>query len=363
MTIFLDSIIFSLQRSGGISTYWYELSRRLLASSHRVVFVEQADGFGRRPRENLPRGDLSMDGARVIRERGLPLALRRYMRISVRPGPRDLVHSSYYRTSVSGVNVLTVYDFIYELYGRGLPRAAHRLLKNRAVRRADGVICISENTKGDFLRFYPSFDEDRTRVIPLGAGSDFRPLENPRDDLAALRWALRRPYALYVGSRAPYKRFPLAVSSVSRRKDCGLVVVGGGDFTEGERALLESRLPGRYDHLTGIAAVELNVLYNNALCLLYPSEYEGFGLPLIEAMSAGCPIVAGNGSSIREVCGSAGFLLEEVDAETLAGAMEEMEKGSLHRRMREEGLRRARRYSWEACCRDTLRFYEELTGS
>ena len=142
-----------------------------------------------------------------------------------------------------------------------------------------------------------------------------------------------------------------------------LLLVGGGTLTQEERTLLQKKLSGRFNHQQKVEDRQLNIFYNRAFCLLYPSSYEGFGLPLLEAMQAGCPVVSVNSSSIPEVCGSAALLARSIDAVSLGMEVDKLRDGEYRQQLIESGLNRAALFSWDSCVDKTLKFYTELLES
>jgi len=219
------------------------------------------------------------------------------------------------------LNFITVYDFTYEYYRSGIVRRVHSFQKARAIKRADGIICISENTKKDLKKFYPDIDGQRIRVIYLGISDDFFPLKEKKNDLLDVRDD--KKVILYLGSRMKYKNFDLAVEVVSSLTEYKLTIVGGGELTKSEMALLRKKLGARFHYVSSLSPVQLNGLYNSAFCLLYPSLYEGFGLPIGEAMKAGCPVVTTGFSSIPEVCGDSCLMVDSVEPEVSPDTIEQ----------------------------------------
>lgn len=153
-TVYLDNIIFSLQRTGGISIVWYELLKRLLSSpmADRIRFLEYPNA-----ETNLFRRQLDLPTSQIIRQPLACCAVQRYLNPHVKAGGKFIFHSSYYRTcpSAKAINVTTVHDFIYEHFMHGVKKQLHCLQKHRAIRRADHIVCISEHTRRDLLHFLP----------------------------------------------------------------------------------------------------------------------------------------------------------------------------------------------------------------
>jgi mannosyltransferase len=265
-----------------------------------------------------------------------------------------LFHSTYYRlpTSRRLKVVTTVYDFVYERFLPLHKRAIHGLQKQKAIGGSDRIICISENTRRDLLEFSGPSLADRTVVIPLGASDTFHRLS----DVTVL------PQVLFVGTRGGRKNFTAVVEAISTLRDITLLCVGGGAFTKTELDLLERRIPRRYLFAGYLSTPELNRAYNCSLCLAYPSLYEGFGIPVLEAMRAGCPVIAVNRSSIPEVAGDAALLLETGRSDEIRDAIQQVVVTATRNDIVSKGSKRAALFSWDETYRRTTAVYEELSG-
>lgn len=288
MNLILDSVVFGLQQHGGISTYWDQLvyfAKNHAVSTNLQLVLPKKISYKDFVIEDYPPAK--------IKTETVPTTFSRYMDVWI-PESQGIFHSSYYRLPVNKDlrYVVTVYDFMYERYGYGLSRAVHAYQKKRAIERADAVICISSNTRDDVLRFVPSVSFKTVFVVPLGV--DLRSFYPGNDDVDCELSKV----VLFVGQRTPYKRFDLAVESVKRCTDLTLGIVGP-KLTPTEVRILHSELKGRWVWFGGVSKEQLRKLYNGAFALIYPSDYEGFGLPILEAMACGCPVVAANTSSTR----------------------------------------------------------------
>jgi mannosyltransferase len=357
MRIYCDNLIFSLQAVGGISVYWSEMLRRLLASEHTVSLIERPSALN----SSLRRGLVVPQKTEVLREHG-PAQLARLQAVRIPMATGSIFHSSYYRTTTNRnvARVVTVHDFTYERFRHGPARWVHQLEKSRSLHAADGIICISQSTRRDLERFYPALDPARVRVIPMGVSETFHPLGHEQAIPEGLRPAIVPPYVLFVGDRRFYKNFPLAVRTLALLPGYSLVMVGGGPLTNEERRLLDRLIAGRYRHVGVLDGGSLNIIYNHAHCLIYPSRYEGFGIPVLEAMRAGCPVVAADNSALTETTAKAGILVASEQPEDWARRIADLDDPERRGHWQAAGLQHAAGYSWQRCYDETMSVYREV---
>lgn len=321
--IYYDGVIYNLQKGGGVSVLFNELIRRLPEECYQLSIPKFYTPFGRY--------------------------------ISCRqPNNAKIFHSTYYRLArdFNGSTVTTVHDFTYEKYNRGLKQKVHGWQKEKAVQGADVIICVSNSTKSDLLDYYGAALESRIQVVHNGVSEDYYSIPN---------YTIKNQ-VLFIGSRNGYKNFKSTVIGLSCIKDVNLICVGGGGFTKAELAFLDKLLPGRYKHAGFLSNEALNYEYNSSICLLYPSKYEGFGIPVLEAMRASCPVVAVNASSIPEVAGDAAYLLDKGNSEEIQQSIEYFMISSNRDLYIKKGLIQASKFSWDKTYQDTLEVYEKLLG-
>ena len=359
MHVVYDYQAFSLQTHGGISRYFSEIGPRIaampgyrctvLAGAHRNDYV---DGLA------LARVGFRLPHWRVLSPaRGVVNAM--FNRAWLARHRPDVVHETYYgRTRLAPAAasiVVTVHDMIHErfpeYFGRGDMTARH---KATAVARADAVICVSESTRRDLLALLP-VDESKVRVIHHGC--TLAP-QRPRAESSA------RPFLLYVGPRGGYKNWSMLIAALGANPSLhafDLVCFGGRPFTRDETALIGRALPRAQSVLHRQGGDEtLASLYADAAALVYPSLYEGFGLPPLEAMASGCPVVCSDASSLPEVVASAAEMFDARDADALGTAIAAVVFSPTRREeLRRAGLMRARSLTWARCAERTRIVYEE----
>jgi glycosyltransferase involved in cell wall biosynthesis len=354
MKIIFDNIIFSQQNVGGISIVWYELLKRVLKQDViQPVFIEYKAN-----RLNHFRKLLALSEDRIQLKCQFLLKLRRYLNPVISVKEKTIFHSSYYRTCNHPLiyNITTVHDFTYERYYKGLAKWLHCQQKYRAILHSHAIICISENTKKDLLEILPEIDQKKIRVIYNGVSEDYFKL--PNVEQLQLPFPVKS-YVLFVGSRIAYKRFDFAVDVICE-ENMNLVIVGGGELTSKERLLLDTKLGvDKYRKMGAISGSILNQLYNGANCLLYPSEYEGFGIPVIEAQKAGCPVIAFEGSSVKEIAGNAGLLFSAYDVNLVSTYFDSLENQEFRNEIIDKGLKNADKFSWDKSFNQIMEVYQD----
>lgn len=361
MRILYDHQVFSLQDAGGISRYYFELLRGLAALPQ--IRPELFIGFNR---NQYPFAQIA--GVKVLGRRGAiagkagayRFLLNEILSNTTVPfsGGYDVYHPTlYHQLAFARFNkmVVTHHDCAYERYPSLFSKAELiRKMRVRQFARADAILCPSESTRRDLHHFY-NVPEEKTHVIYHGISD----IADPAEDTPAVA---DRPYLLYVGSRAPYKNFGgllKAFANASLKTTWDLLVVGGGAVSLDEASMITELSLSEHVRILPRASDEVLVrAYRDAHLLVYPSLYEGFGFPPLEAMSLSCPVLAAASSCIPEVCGEAAFLFdpssEEAFVETLKTACFDE---TLRRQKVELGKAQARKYSWEKCAKNTMRVY------
>jgi glycosyltransferase involved in cell wall biosynthesis len=283
--------------------------------------------------------------------------------------------------------VATIHDvipYIYPETSTKLDKLIYRLWLPLAVRRLDAIITVSTQSKRDIVRYLPVKSED-VMVISEAAGANYRPLSRAQIQPVLKRYGINFPYLLYVGSLEARKNLPRLLTAYHRvrqgqtcpakspssvraasSKCPRLVIVGARKWKFSPIFETIQRLELEPDvYFTGYVEEEdLPALYNGADLFVFPSLYEGFGLPVLEAMACGVPVITSNSSSLPEVAGDAAILVDPLDCQAIAEAIQRVlfdnQTPNLAAIMREKGLARAKQFSWERTARETIAVYERV---
>lgn len=281
----------------------------------------------------------------------------------------DVFHPTYYEPYFLNYlqkkpYVLTVYDMIFELFPIYFnAKDKTKKCKKYLIEHAGAIIAISENTKQDIIKF-TDVDPDRVHVIHLG-----NPFEHvngpPKISISSDPLAFGKSYLLFVGGRGAYKNFDFFIKSIAGMlcKNEGLHVVCAGSvpFTPQEKKFLKNMNILHKVHHVKINDKILKNLYKNASAFIFPSLYEGFGLPVLEAFSCGCPVILNNSSSLPEIGGDGAIYFEPGDRESIICAVEtvlfnEKFRGDLIKK----GYERLKCFSWEKTALKTKKVYDNL---
>jgi glycosyltransferase involved in cell wall biosynthesis len=377
--IVYDYQVFSFQKYGGISRYFYEISSRIAKMSARDVRIiaplyineyfgepQQNNKLMKGLKINKPEGispkSTQNSTHRVINPRDI--INQQISNILISGYNPDIIHETYYTTRHIGTKrhkrVITVYDMVHEKFSSSKdPSGSYANTKAIAIGRADRIICISENTRKDLIEIL-GVDEAKVSTIYLA----YTPNLNIERDIEQIL-QLERPYLLYVGERGSYKNFDSLLrvynNSEKLKQDFQLVCFGGEKFsTEEIKQIQEFQLEGKVFQMSGSDNM-LTQIYRQAAAFIYPSLYEGFGIPPLEAMSCGCPVVCSNTSSIPEIVGDAGEYFDPYDLDSMSHAIEKVVYSEITAsNLKRLGYERIKLFSWDLCAEQTNKVYQSL---
>ena len=368
MRIAYDYQAFSLQSYGGISRYFTCLAQGL------IDFQQQVQVFAPLHRNRyvsaLPSG--VVNGREFIKfppqSKGLFAIYNQVVtRKKIANWQPGIVHETYYARFGSAPKncptVITVHDMIHELFRGEFPALdSTTKLKRIAIERADHIICISENTKQDLMRLNGT---PASKITVVHHGFD----QFGDRGAAPVKSSNARPFLLYVGDRHQgYKNFAGFLKAVATSKkllkDFEIVAFGSKRFLSTELALIQSLgfTDNQVKQVSGDDAL-LGHYYRTAQAFVYPSQYEGFGIPPLEAMAHQCPVISANSSSMPEVIGEAAEFFTPSSIDDMRRAIEAVVYSeSRQDDLRKKGLARLPHFSWEKCSRETLAVYQSLSG-
>jgi glycosyltransferase involved in cell wall biosynthesis len=366
-TIVYDYPIFSMQVFGGVSRYICEIADRVQRRPEWNAHVVAPIHFN----QYLADSSIPTLGLYIPSTKPSLRKLYRWTNnlaapIAMKLTQPDLLHQTYYQMKplVAKVPVVvTVHDMIHELFPQYFPAddpTSRR--KALSVAAADHIICVSKSTAEDLIAVL-GVPRRKIAVIPLGCSATFGDIKQTVVD----EWRPEtRPYVLYVGERGIYKNFTRFIEayagSARMVREFDLLVFGGGSFTKVELARIDQLgVPG--DSVRWLSGDDeaLARSYANARVFVYPSEYEGFGIPVLESMRCGCPVACSNSSSISEVVGSASEFFDPLSVDSIRMAMENVVFNDSRRRaLISAGKERSRLFSWDKCADQTIEAYKAL---
>jgi glycosyltransferase involved in cell wall biosynthesis len=361
MTVLYDHQAFTIQEYGGISRYFYELAKYF--HSLEEPTVRSSLLFSNNEYIHEDKIVRSTPFIKCIRSQKKTEAMNLFNEIKslavVKSANFDLFHPTYYDPYYLKIKskkpiVITFHDLIHEKFkqydGRTLAN------KKKVLNRADRIIAVSQNSKNDLVEHYGIPKE---RVVVIHLASSFAPQQIPAIE------TLKEDYFLYVGNRDHYKNFLFFVRAITpllrEHPKLFLYCVGGGKFTKEESLLFIELRIDRQIKLTSGTDESLKKMYAHAIAFFFPSYYEGFGIPLLEAMNCGCPIAASHTSSLPEVAGNAALYFNPYDKHSILSVAEKLVNDpSIRTDLKAKGFLRAKEFSWQKTATRTHEVYKSL---
>jgi glycosyltransferase involved in cell wall biosynthesis len=286
----------------------------------------------------------------------------------------SLLHVPHFNIPVMGKAklVVTVHDLVYlkdtRYSGSRLGRAYVNFLFKKMEKKADAILAVSEYTKTDLLEHFPKL-KGRVFVTHEAASHSFQPVNDPVAlECAKKKYSLNHPFVLFVGSLKAHKNVPALIEAMFLlRKEKGikheLVLVGRQNTKESALQALIKKNSSFVKVLGSLMDEELVLIYNLAEAFVLPSLWEGFGLPVVEAMACGTPVLASDRASLPEVAGEAGLLFDPERVDDLKELLYNvLQSSELRQKMRVNGLLQAKKFSWDKTAAETLDVYERVLG-
>ncbi len=362
MKIAYNNSIFFTQKYGGISRYFCSIINEFIKSEKQVKVFSPI--FKNNYLLDLPK---KFRKGSYISRYPIPLFFKNFVDYvcytQINNSNYDIVHDTYYSENILSYRnkkkVITVYDLIHEKFNK-LYKNKNLQLKEKIIQNSDAIICISENTKKDLLEYY-KVNEKKIFVSYLGydhisdnfSSQSFDKLEIPNN------------FILFVGSRLKYKNFELFIKSYNNNKniknDFDIVCFGGGNFSKEEiKKFDELEIKNRVHYFEGRDNF-LSYLYMKAKLFIFPSQYEGFGIPLIEAMSIGCPVLASDIDVFSEICKNGVNYFKNNDSDDLSEKLSYLLYSDTQLLSKKDlALNISKEYSWKKCSEKTYNIYSQL---
>ncbi|GJQ07395.1 mannosyltransferase [Capnocytophaga cynodegmi] len=364
MDILYDHQIFSLQVNGGISRYFYELIKNIKIEEQTSVCIKFSNNYYlKKVNENhmnfFPNFDFRG------KHKFIELYNTYYTQKRLGSISYDIFHPTYYNTyflkHIKKPFVVTVHDMIHEKFYRMFSKKDNTIAhKKELMEKANKIIAISENTKMDILDIYNNIDDSKIEVIYHGNSVSSSNLKLQKSQIP-----LPNIYILFVGGRATYKNFLPFVEAVTpilrKYKELKVLCIGGGKFNNQELSLFKRNVIESSFEQLNLNDEDLILAYKKAKFLIYPSLYEGFGMPILEAFECDCPVVCSNTSSFPEIAGDAAHFFNPYDKEDIHDSIKEL----LHDDQRlndlvKKGRKRALLFSWEKTSQKTMEVYKSI---
>ena len=362
MKIVFDGLIYSLQNHGGISRYFDELINGLAEEPdcdvtvllrkntinrvfNKKVKIEIIDSTINTNNKFLKYASVFIDG----------LKTQKFLR-SRKDLQNGILHHTYYRNfkNIRNKQVITVYDMTDEIFPKifkGLFYYLYSNNKKRAILKADSIITISESTKKDIVNLY-GITREKINVIYLGISNIFKSISKNEPT---------KPYFIYVGYRYYYKNFPLllkAFSSWNKKNNYDLICLGGGEFDKAETKLINDlSLTNTVKQIQNVSDIDLVSYYNNTTALIYPSQYEGFGLPILEAMACGTPIICSDIPVFHEMSGEFSIFFQN-DSTDLIRCLDEVSDNNY--KIPANSIEWTEQFTWKKTVQGTIIVYKKL---
>lgn len=363
MNILYDYQIFQYQKYGGISRYFFELMNHVSNECSVKLPVIFSNNHYLENKKDMHYFNFFKNIDFKGKQRLMEIPNRYSSALTLREQKFDIFHPTYYNPYFlkyidKKPFILTVYDMIHERFKNKFSiKDKTSKLKELLVQRATKIIAISEHTKKDLMEIFGTRD-DKIETVYLGNSLK---LSNTLD------YNIKVPqrYILFVGTRNGYKNFNVFIESVStilkKYDEINIVCVGGGCFNNWEYTLFNKLGIANRIFQYDLKDNMLTFFYKNALMFVFPSLYEGFGVPILEAFSCECPIACSNVSSLPEIAQDAAIYFDPYSHESMCGSiLKLLDNGNIRKEIIAKGKDRLKNFSWEKTAQKTENIYKEL---
>ncbi|NJR21009.1 MAG: glycosyltransferase [Richelia sp. CSU_2_1] len=342
MKIVIDGIFFQTKQRSGIARVWQSLMAEWVKDgfAKNIVILDRANTVPKIP-------GIRYESVPVYDYNNTDTDRQMLQQLCDRENA-DLFVSTYYTTPVSTPSVFVAYDMIPEVTGGNLSNPMWKE-KHWAIDKASSYIAISQNTAKDLVKFFPQISLDSIAIARCGVPHDFSPASPSEIEVFKNARSIEKPYFLIVGERTGFNGYKNtvfffhALAKLSTKHGFDVICTGGQPALESN---LQAHTEGIKVHLLDLNDAELKAAYSGAIALIVTSKYEGFGLPILEAMACGCPVIATPNSSIPEVAGEAALYVKDNNIKSLVNALLDVQKPDVRNSLIAAGLGQSRKFSW-----------------
>lgn len=367
MRIFFDHQTFSLQDFGGISRYYTEVIRGINQTSDNEAYLSVLLSNNIHIKEAALGVNSLFPNYNLYKKSNIIYKINQLYTVSkLKSEPFDIFHPTYYDPYfISNLKrqpfVVTFLDMIQEKFAVLFPEfddgGVTVRQKQLLAERANRIIAISESTKNDIVELL-HIDSAKIDVIYLG--NSLKPVSSEITERI-----IPEPYLLFVGRRERYKNFEgliKAIHPLLKKYELKLVCAGGGPFTDRERTLIHTVGADASVQQLPVNDQTLPQFYQQSVAFIFPTMYEGFGIPVLEAFACDCPCIVSNLSSLPEVAGDAALYVDPTSSDSISSAVERLLSDSqLRQTLVEKGREQLSRFSWQRTVDETLELYRTIT--
>jgi len=365
--VLYDHQIFTSQIYGGISRYFIELMKNF-ENDNEIKYelsLKYSNNYYLKKLDNLTHKTFLENYSFRGKYRLLNILNKKVSEKAIHRENYDIFHPTYYDPYFldflsNKPFVLTIHDMIHEIYPDMFPlkdKTSKR--KKLLAQKATKIIAVSENTKKDIIRFF-NIDTNKIEVIYHGS-----PFDMNSSSVDKISIDLPGKYILFVGSRSGYKNYDLFIEAIApllvENNELKVVCVGGGNFKKIEKENFKRLNIINKIFQYSVSDNILDYVYQKAIAFVFPSLYEGFGLPILESFACGCPVICSKTSSLPEVAGDAAIYFEPTDKFSILSSIQKViYDDNLRSQLIYKGYRRVKEFSWEKAAKKTKKLYEEI---
>lgn len=365
MKVFFDHQIFLLQKYGGISRYIIKLNEYLNYKNIDSTIcspISINNYFSSKKNNNINHFKFK----KIYRfcTKAFHFYNETFTNVYLKKFKPDILHQTYYKKNYSAntkiPTVITVYDLIHEKLYKNFDLTINGKWKKTAIKNSDHIICISKQTQDDLLNYY-DIDKKKTTVIHLATDIKFNEYLDINNDMN-----LKKNFLLYVGDRGRYKNFKNFIKAFALsnylKNEFDIICCGSSGFSKEEKFFIKKNNLD-LNNIRHISATDkqLQNLYKKATSLVFPSFFEGFGLPAVEAISLGCPVIASNIKVFKEILGSNAVYFDPRNIENIKEVLEKnLFSDEVLNRLSLQALQHSKKYTWNTCAAKTINVYKKI---